>query len=93
MKNLDVLIEQTQRKPEKTIEYKMNKPMETFSIETLLELQENWTIGLTGLEVHKSNFSIEQKKNNKNVTERQSYREDLETIDEINKNWYKRIWN
>ena len=50
-KNCKTLIEQTHRKPEKTLEYKMIKPRETFHFYPPIQIKGDWMIELTGLEV------------------------------------------
>ena len=63
-KNCETLIEQTYRKAEETLEFKMIKPRETFHVKTPIQVKCDWTIGLTGLEVYNSIFDI-TKENNK----------------------------
>ena len=63
-KNCKTLIEQTHRKAEETLEFKMFKPRETFHFRPPIQIQGFWMIGLTDLEVYNSIFNI-TKKNNK----------------------------
>ena len=57
-KNCETLIQQTHRKPEETLEFKMTKPRETFHFIPPVDVKEDWMIGLTDLEVYKSIFNI-----------------------------------
>ena len=57
-KNCETLIEQTHRKPEETLEFKMTKPTETFHFKLSIQVKENWMLGLVDLEVYNSIFNI-----------------------------------
>ena len=57
------LSEQTHRKAEETLEYKMNKPSETFHFEPPVPIKGKWMIGLRDLEVYNSNFNITEENN------------------------------
>ena len=63
-KNCEKLVEQTQRKPEETLEFKMLKPRETFHFYPPLHTKGDWMLGLIDLEVYHSIFNI-TKENNK----------------------------
>ena len=63
-KNCETLIEQTHRKPEETLEFKMTKPRETFHFNTSIQTKGDWMLGLIDLEVYNSIFNI-TKENNK----------------------------
>ena len=63
-KNCETLIEQTHRKPEETLEFKMVKSRETFHFKTPIHVEGDWMIGLVDLEVYNSIFNI-TKENNK----------------------------
>ena len=63
-KNCGKLVEQTHRKPEKTLDFKMVKPRETFHFNPPTQVKEYWVLGLIDLEVHNSIFNI-TKENNK----------------------------
>ena len=63
-KNCETLIEQTHRKPEETLEFKMIKQRETFHFKTPIHVKGDWMIGLVDLEVYNSIFII-TKENNK----------------------------
>ena len=58
------LIEQTPRKAEETLEFKMIKPRETFHFKPPIQVKGYWMIGLVDLEVYNSIFNI-TKDNNK----------------------------
>ena len=60
-KNCETLIEQTHRKPEGTLEFKMIKPRETIQFNPPVEVKENWMVGLTDLEVNNSFFNNRRK--------------------------------
>ena len=54
----ETLIEQTHRKAEETLEFKMTKPRETFHFNPPIQIKGDWVIGLTGLEVCYSIYNI-----------------------------------
>ena len=62
-KNCETLIEQTHRKAEETLEFKMIKPKETFHFNPPIQAKEDWMIGLTDLEVYNSIFNITEENN------------------------------
>ena len=62
-KNCETLIEQTHRKPEETLEFKMTKPREIFHFKPLIQVKGDWMIGLTNLEVYNSIFNISDENN------------------------------
>ena len=62
-KNCETLIEQTHRKPEETLEFKMIRPRETFHFNPPIQVKEDWMIGLTDLEVYNSIFNITEENN------------------------------
>ena len=62
-KNCETLIEQTHRKPEKTLEFKMTKPRETFHFNPPIQIKGDWMIGNTDLEVYNSIFNITEENN------------------------------
>ena len=62
-KNCETLIEQTHRKAEKTLEFKMIKPREIFHFKPPIQIQGDWMIGLTNLEVYNSIFNIAEENN------------------------------
>ena len=56
-KNCETLNEQTHRKAEETLEFKMIKPIESFHFTTSIEVKEDWMIGLTSLEIYNFIFN------------------------------------
>ena len=62
-KNCETLIEQTHRKAEETLEFKMNKSKETFHFKPPISIEGSWMIGLTDLEVYNSIFNITEENN------------------------------
>ena len=62
-KNCETLIEQTHRKAEETLEFKMNRSRETFHFSQPIQIHGDWMIGLTNLEVYNSIFNITEENN------------------------------
>ena len=62
-KNCETLIEQTHRKAEETLEFKMDKSRETFHFKPSIQIKENWMLGLVDLEVNNSIFNITEENN------------------------------
>ena len=62
-KNCETLIKQTHRKAEETLEFKMIKPREIFHFKPPIQIQGDWMIGLTDLEVYNSIFNITEENN------------------------------
>ena len=66
-KNCETLIKQNHRKAEETLKFKVSQPEETYSFKPSITIEEFRTLGLTILEVYKSNFDItHEKKTNSN---------------------------
>ena len=63
-KNCETLVEQTHRKPEETLEFKILKSRETFNFKPPIHTRGSWMLGLIDLEVYNSIFNI-TKENNK----------------------------
>ena len=63
-KNCEKLLDQTHRKPEETLEFKLPKSKETFHFNPPIQIKGNWMLGLIDLEVYNSIFNI-TKENNK----------------------------
>ena len=57
------MIDQTHRKAEETLEFKMTRPKETFPFKPPISTEGSWLIGLTDLEVYKSFFNITEENN------------------------------
>ena len=62
-KNCEKLVEQTHRKPEEILEFKMLKTRETFHFKPLIQTKGDWMLGLLDLEVYNSIFNITKEKN------------------------------
>ena len=64
-KHTDTLIQQTKTKPQETLEFKMNKQMQTFSFNPPINLveQDKWLLGVTSLECTNSVFNITNENN------------------------------
>ena len=62
-KNCETLIDQTHRKAEEALEFKMTKPKETFHFKPPISIDGSWMICLTSLEVYKSIFDITERNN------------------------------
>ena len=64
-KHTDTLIQQTKTKPQETLEFKMNKQMQTFSLNPPINLVEEgkWLLGVTLLECTNSVFNISNENN------------------------------
>ena len=61
--NFETLFEQTHRRPEETLEFKMIKPRETFHFKPPIQIKGDWMIGLTDLEVYNSIFIVTEQNN------------------------------
>ena len=62
-KNCETLIEQTHRKAEETLEFKLIKPRETFHFKPPIQIQGDWMLGLVDLEVYHSTFNMTEENN------------------------------
>ena len=62
-KNCETLIDQTHRKAEETLEFKMIRPKETLTFKPPISIEGSWMIGLTDLEVSNSIFNITEENN------------------------------
>ena len=62
-KNCESLTEQTHRKTEETLEFKMTKPRETFHFNPPIQIKGDSRIGVADSEVHNSIFNINTTKN------------------------------
>ena len=61
--NCEMLIEQTHRKAEETLEFNIFKPRKTFHFNPPIQMKGDWMIGLTSLEVYNSIFNITEHNN------------------------------
>ena len=62
-KNCEALIDQTHRKAEETLEFKLIKPRETFHFIPPFQVNGDWMIGIIDLEVYNSIFNITEENN------------------------------
>ena len=58
-----MLINQTNRKPEETLEFKMNRSRETFNFRPPIHVRGDWMLGVTDLEVYNSICNITEETN------------------------------
>ena len=88
-KHTDTLIEQTKTKPQDTLDFKMNKQMQTFSFNPPINLLEEgkWLLGVTSLECTNSVFNITNENNSFSIIIPGHYETESagKTIDELNK--------
>ena len=62
-KNCETLIDQTHRKAEETLEFKMIRSKQTFHFKPQIQVKGDWMIGLVDLEVYNSIFNITEENN------------------------------
>ena len=62
-KNCQTLVQQTHRKPEETLDFKMRKPRETIYFNPPIHTKGDWMSGLIDLEVYNSIFNITEENN------------------------------
>ena len=62
-KNCETLIEQTHRKAEETLGFRMIKPREKFHFNPPIQIQGSWMLGLVDLEVNNSIYIITEENN------------------------------
>ena len=69
-KYTDTLIEQTKRRPQETLEFKMNKQMQTFSFNPPLNLVEEgkWLLAVSSFECTNSVYNINNENNSFSIT-------------------------
>ena len=81
------IVKNTHSKPQETLEFKMTKQKESFSIDVSLELPEKWMMGVTSLEVYNTVYIITDKNNKLEIllTKRQleEHRVDTELVPNI----------
>ena len=86
-KNCETLIEQTHRKPEETLEFKMTRTRETFHFKPPIQIQGGWMLGLVDLEVYNSIFNITEENNKfeicRDISNRFGFLESKDELDEI----------
>ena len=88
-KHTDTLIEQTKTKPQETLEFKMNKQMQTFSFNPPINLIEEgkWLMAVSSFDCTNSVFNINNENNSFSIIIPGHYQTEFaeETIDELNK--------
>ena len=88
-KHTDTLIEQTKTKPQETLEFKMNKQMQTFSFNPPIILLEEgkWLLAVSSFECTNSVYNITNENNSFSIIIPGHYRNksDEKTIDELKK--------
>ena len=88
-KHTDTLIEQTKTKPQETLEFKMNKQMQTFSFNPPINLVEEgkWLLAVSSFECTNSVFNITNQNNSFSIIIPGHYEDKFaeKTIDELNK--------
>ena len=88
-KHTDTLIEQTKTKPQETLEFKMNKQMQTFSFNPPINLVEEgkWLLGVCLFDCTNSVFNITNEINSFSIIIPGHYqnKSDEKTIDDLNK--------
>ena len=88
-KHTDTLIEQTKTKPQETLEFKMNKQMQTFSFNPPINLVEEgkWLIAVSSLECTNSVFNVTDDNNSFSIIIPGHYQNktDEKTINDLNK--------
>ena len=88
-KHTDMLIEQTKTKPQETLEFKMNKQMQTFSFNPRINLLEEgkWLLAVSSLECTNYVFNITNENNSFSIIIPGHYQTESaeKTIDELNK--------
>ena len=87
-KHTDTLIEQTKTKPQETLEFKMNKQMQTFSFKPPINLLEDkWLLAVSSFECSNSVFNITNKNNSFSIIIPGHYQTEFaeKTIDDLNK--------
>ena len=88
-KHTDTLIEQTRTKPQETLEFKMNKQMQTFSFNPPINLVEEgkWLMAVSSFECTNSVFNITNENNSFSIIIQGHYQNktDEKTINDLNK--------
>ena len=88
-KHTDTLIEQTKTKPQETLEFKMDKQMQTFSFNLPIDLVEEgkWLLAVSSFECTNSVYNITNENNSFSIIIPGHYqnKSDEETIDKLKK--------
>ena len=89
LKHTDTLIERTKTKPQQKLEFKMDKQMQTFSINPPINLSEDgkWLLAMILFEATNSVFNITDENNSSSISTPGYWNSESaqKTIDEINK--------
>ena len=88
-KHTDILIQQTKTKPQETLEFKMNKQMQTFSFNPPINLFEEgkWLLAVSSLECTNSVFNITNENNSFSIIIPGHYKTEFaeKVINDLNK--------
>ena len=88
-KHTDTLIEQTKTKPKETLEFKMNKQMQTFSFNPPINLVEEgiWLLAVSSFECANSVFNITNENNSFSIIIPGHYQTEFaeKSINDLNK--------
>ena len=88
-KHTDILIEQTRMKPQETLEFKMNRQMQTFLFNSPINLVDEgkWLLAVSSFECTNSIFIITNENNSFSITILGHWltKSAEKTIDELNK--------
>ena len=88
-KHTDTFIEQTRTRPQATLEFKMNKQMQTFSFNPPINLleEDKWLLAVSSLECTNSVFNITNENNSFSIIIPGHYQNktDEKTINDLNK--------
>ena len=88
-KHTDTLIKQTKTKPQETLEFKMNKQMQTFSFNPPIKMAEEgkWLLAVSSFECTNSVFNITDENNSFSIIIQGHYQNKSaeKTIDGLNK--------
>ena len=88
-KHTDTLIQQTKTKPQETLEFKMNKQTQTFSLNPPINLveEDKWLLAVSSFECKNSVFNITNENNSFSIIIPGHYQNktDEKTIDDLNK--------
>ena len=88
-KHTDILIENTKTRPQETLEFKMNKQMQTFSFNPPINLleEDKWLLAVSSFECTNSVFNITDESNSFSIIIPGHYRNksDEKTFNDLNK--------
>ena len=88
-KHTDILIEQTKTRPQETLEFKMDKQMQTFSFNPPINLieEDKWLLAVSSFECLNSVFNITNDNNSFSIIIQGHWETEFaeKTIDEVNR--------